>query len=60
MNMSILAKELKKEYELAQEYIQAGFEHASIAGELVAEVESLVGAEQNRMKQNKTEQIRHY
>jgi len=44
--MSVLAKEIKKEYELARDYVQAGFEHASIAGELLAEVESLVGAEE--------------
>jgi superfamily II RNA helicase len=44
--MSVLAKELKKEYELAQEYIQAGFHHAFLAGELLAEVEKLAGAEE--------------
>ena len=44
--MSILAKELRQEYRLAKEYIQAGFQHASIAGELLAEVESMVGAEE--------------
>jgi len=44
--MSVLAKELKKEYELAQEYIQVGFEHAYKAGELLAEVEQLAGAEE--------------
>jgi len=42
--MSILAKELRKEYKLAKDYVQAGFEHASIAGELLAEVEKLAGA----------------
>lgn len=44
--MSILAKELRKEYQLAKEYIQAGFQHLLKAGELLAEVEKLAGAEQ--------------
>jgi len=44
--MSVLAKELKREYQLAQDYIQAGFEHAFLAGELLAEVEELAGAEE--------------
>jgi len=44
--MSVLAKELKKEYELALEYTEAGFSHAYNAGELLAEVESMVGAEE--------------
>lgn len=44
--MSILAKELKKEYELAQQYIEAGFQHAFLAGELLAEVEKLAGIEE--------------
>jgi len=44
--MSVLAKELRKEFQLAQDYIQAGFEHAFLAGELLAEVEELAGAEE--------------
>jgi len=44
--MSVLAKELRKEFQLAQDYIQAGFEHAFLAGELLAEVEQLAGAEE--------------
>jgi len=44
--MSVLAKELRKEFKLAQDYIQAGFEHAFLAGELLAEVEQLAGAEE--------------
>jgi len=44
--MSVLAKELKKEFELAQEYIETGFQHAFLAGELLAEVESMVGVEE--------------
>jgi hypothetical protein len=42
--MSVLAKEINKKYELAQEFIQAGFEYAFKAGELLAEVESMVPA----------------
>jgi len=44
--MSVLAKELRREFQLAQDYIQAGFEHAFLAGELLAEVEQLAGAEE--------------
>jgi len=44
--MSVLAKEIKKEYELSKEYIEAGFQHLLKAGELLAEVEELAGAEE--------------
>jgi len=44
--MSVLAKEILTEYELARMHIEAGFEHLLKAGEFLAEVEKLAGAEQ--------------
>jgi hypothetical protein len=44
--MSVLAKEIQKEFALSQEYIEAGFQHLLKAGEQLAEVEALAGAEQ--------------
>jgi len=44
--MSVLAKEIMREVELSGEYIHAGFDHSYHAGELIAEVENLVGADQ--------------
>lgn len=44
--MSVLAKEIQKEFQLSQEYIQAGFQHMLKVGELLAEVEKLAGAEE--------------
>ena len=43
--MSVLQKEIIKEVELSETYIQAGFHHAHLAGELLAEVEELVGTD---------------
>jgi len=43
--MSVLAKEIQRKFELSQEYIQAGFQQAHTAGEMVAEVESMVGTD---------------
>lgn len=43
--MSVLAKEIQKEFQLSQEFIQEGFLHMSKAGELIAEVESLSSSE---------------
>jgi len=43
--MSVLAKEIRKHTETSREFLQVGFKHSFKAGELLAEVESMVGAE---------------
>ena len=55
--MSILAEQIRKKHELSKEFLQQGFEVASEAGELLNEVELLVGAEnlETWLKENKLE-----
>jgi len=43
--MSILAEQINQEHELSKKLLQEGFEYASQAGELLLEVQNLVGAE---------------
>ena len=41
--MSVLAKEIQKNYETSNEYLQVGFQYASKAGEYLAEAQALSG-----------------
>ena len=43
--MSILAEQVNQKHELSKEFLQEGFSYASKAGELLLEVQNLVGAE---------------
>ena len=43
--MSILAEQINKKHKLSKELLQEGFSYASQAGELLLEVQNLVGAE---------------
>ena len=43
--MSVLAKEINKFHKLSKEFIQEGFLYASQTGELLQEVEGMVGTE---------------
>jgi len=55
--MSIIAEEIRKYHNLTSDYVQAGFEYALKTGELLAEVEEMVGAEnlETWLKKNKVE-----